>query len=649
MPGPAPAIWDSLPRVSATTSSGWRGPTSIVAAVAALLMAAVAVLDPQRPGAVLPALALAAAAAAVAPRGRRLVRCAAGLSAAWATAACVGPEFRGDAGSYIVYLRSAAFDRDFDFTNDWEGLERPAPPPTATGRPGNTQSVGPALAWAPFFGAAHVYVLVERAQGRLRYAADGFSAPYRRAPVLGTVAGVLAGVVLLGRALARRFGARVGWLALGATVAATPVLYYTLVVPAMAHGLTFGATAALLAACVRVREQPGRSTWAVVGILLGAAALVRWQSAVWGLLVAVLALVEWRRGRARPAWIAGAAALAGLVLLPQLLAWHALYGRFLTVPQGPGYMDWTAPHLADVLFSADHGLFAWTPIAWLGLAGLAVSWRRDRTLATGAWLVVAATAWVNGSVTDWDWAAGDAFGARRFDLVMALVAWGLAALLAAAHPFLVKAPLLLPAALLLALAAWNVGLVALFREGRFASVAPADLVASGQARLLRDGMLAAAGRIAGTRGRALAYKHLSGEYLFGVHPDGVVELAAEERLLREGWSARANRSDTPHFRWALAPEACLLVPLASADDLTLEVLARAPRRALPQSVTATWNGAALATAPLTSEWQTLAVRVPEDRVRRGENALCLAFTNAAAGDENGRVAAAVATVQVRVD
>ena len=636
--------------MSATTSGGGRGPTAVVVASAALLIAAVAVLDPQRAGAALPALALAGAAAALAPRGRRLVRCAAGLAAAWALAACVGPEFRGDAGSYFVYLRSATFDRDLDFTNDWEGLERPAPPPTAAGRPGNTQSVGPALAWAPFFGAAHVYVLVERAQGRLRYAADGFSAPYRRAPVLGTLAGVLAGVVLLGQALARRFGPRVGWVALAATVTATPVLYYAFVVPAMAHGLTFGATAALLAACVRVREQPGPRAWALVGVLLGAAALVRWQSAVWGLFVAVLALVEWRRGRARPAWIAGAAGLAGLVLLPQLLAWHALYGRFLTVPQGPGYMDWTAPHLADVLLSADHGLFAWTPLAWLGLAGLVVGWRRDRTLATGALLVVAATAWVNGSVTDWDWAAGDAFGARRFDLAMALVAWGLAALLAEARPWLVRAPLLLPAALLLALAAWNVGLVALFREGRFASAAPADLVASGQARLLRDGVLAAAERLAGTRARALAYHHLSGEYLFGaVHPDGVVELAAEERLLREGWSARANRSDTPHFRWALAPEACLLVPLASAHDLTLEVLARAPRRALPQSVAATWNGAALSTAPLTPEWQTLALRVPEDRVRSGENRLCLAFTNAADGDENGRVAAAVATVRVRID
>ncbi|MET0553608.1 MAG: hypothetical protein ABW221_11260 [Vicinamibacteria bacterium] len=635
--------------MNAESSGGWRGPTAGAVAAAALALAAVAVLDPQRIGAAPPALGLAALSAVLSVRAHTFVRWAAGLAAAWAIAACVGPEFRGDAGSYFVYLRSAAFDRDLDFTNDWEGLERPPPPATAGGRPGNTQSVGPALAWSPFFGVAHAYVLAERAQGRLRYAADGFSTPYRRAPVLGTLAALLGGVLLLGRALARAFGPRVGWLSVAATATATPVLYYALVVPAMAHGLTFAASAALLWACLRSRERPGPGSWALVGALLGAAALVRWQAAVWGLFVAVLAIVEWRRGRARAAWIAGAAGLTAVLLLPQLAAWHALYGRFLTVPQGPGYMDWRAPHLADVLLSADHGLFAWTPLAWLGLAGLVACWRRDRTVHTGALLVLAATAWVNGSVTDWDWAAGDAFGARRFDLAMPLVAWGLATLLAAVVPLLARRPLLLPAALLAVFAAWNVGLVALFREGRHAGAAPIDVVAGGQARLGRDAVLSVAGTVGGARARALAYKHLSGEYLFGLHPDGVVELAAEERLLREGWSARANRSQAPHFRWALWPRACLLLPLASAHDVTLEVTARAPRRALPQSADATWNDAPLATTPLTAEWQTIALRVPKDRVRAGENSFCLAFASAADGDEGGRVAAAVATVRLSTD
>jgi hypothetical protein len=312
-------------------------------------------------------------------------------------------------------------------------------------------------------------------------------------------------------------------------------------------------------------------------------------------------------------------------------------------------MDWSAPHLVDVLVSADHGLFAWSPVAWLGLAGLLVGLRRDAWLHAGALLTCAATAWVNGSVTYWDWAAGDAFGARRFDLVVPLLAWGLAALVRVARPALARAPLLAPAALLAALAAWNVGLVALFREGRYPGAAPFDRVAADQARQGRDLALAAADRLPGAGGRALLYKHLSGEYLHDLHPDGVVELAAEERLLLAGWSARANRTDTPHFRWALAPEACLLVPLAEPHQVTLTVQARAPRRALPQTMTAAWNGAVLGTSPLTSEWSEEAWTASPERTRAGENRLCLRFTGAAPGDEGDRVAAAVARVSVRID
>jgi len=60
----------------------------------------------------------------------------------------------------------------------------------------------------------------------------------------------------------------------------------------------------------------------------------------------------------------------------------------------------------------------------------------------------AATAWVNGGVRDWE--ASDAFAARRFDVAIPLVAWGLAALarqgddvldLGRAHSVLQGAPL----------------------------------------------------------------------------------------------------------------------------------------------------------------------------------------------------------------
>src|SRR4029450_11633722 len=96
------------------------------------------------------------------------------------------PEFRADSVSYYAYLRSAVFDRDLDFGNEWAHWGYPEPARTPTGLHRNVQSVGPALLWAPFFMAAHVYVELGRALGWVRYAPDGYTLPYRRSGALGT-------------------------------------------------------------------------------------------------------------------------------------------------------------------------------------------------------------------------------------------------------------------------------------------------------------------------------------------------------------------------------------------------------------------------------------------------------------------------------
>ena len=66
----------------------------------------------------------------------------------------------GDAVHYYVYLRSAVFDGDLHFKNEYvriyqlrggeEGTEW-VYEPTATGHTRNLMSIGPALAWAPLY------------------------------------------------------------------------------------------------------------------------------------------------------------------------------------------------------------------------------------------------------------------------------------------------------------------------------------------------------------------------------------------------------------------------------------------------------------------------------------------------------------------
>jgi len=421
------------------------------------------------------------------------------------------------------------------------------------------------------------------------------------------------------------------------------------VVPGMAHGLAFALAAGLLYALDRARTTavPGaRRAWLAVGVVFGLLVLVRTQAVVLALVVLPLAVAAWRRGQVAFSTLASAGLLSVAVFTPQMLAWKAIFGSSVTVPQGSRYLDWSAPHLADVLLSANHGFLTSSPVLALGLLGLLLAFRREPLLCGGALAAFLALAWTNGSVADWDWEGGDAFGARRFDVAIPFLALGLGALTVRLRDLAAQRPLLLPGFALVLLVAWNLGFLAIFRSGRYPEAAPFDRVARDQARLVRRLATGAAGAAFGSRGRAAAYELFSGEYLFGALGDRVRLAAADERVLGSGFSAPAWREGGPAFRWAAFPEACLTLPLRG--DRLLEALgvwARAPRKALPQTVTVFVNGSLQDSAELGAEWTSLRFPLRPDALRAGENDLCLRFARGRpSGDE--RPAAAVAEIRL---
>ena len=80
-------------------------------------------------------------------------------------------------------------------------------------------------------------------------------------------------------------------------------------------------------------------------------------------------------------------ALAVVGLLPQMLAWKAIYGTWFAVsPISPQIRLWDS-HWDEVLWSSRNGLFAMSPMLYVGALGLLLLWRRDR-LATMAALTV---------------------------------------------------------------------------------------------------------------------------------------------------------------------------------------------------------------------------------------------------------------------
>jgi hypothetical protein len=356
-----------------------------------------------------------------------------------------------DGIDHYVYLRSLRVGGDLDLSDDFAAvspLGRSSAADTPIGRMGNEHPVGPAILWSPLYLIADGLSAVLDDRGRT---GDG---PFQRNAV--AVAGLLwgwLGLVVLYRCAAARTGRGPALLATLGIAFGTFLWWYLVQAPTMAHAPAF-ATAAFAMAWWLREDRDGWPRAFVMGALVGLAALVRWSSVLLAILLAwdVVRLARARRGRdlARDAalWACGFV----VSFAPQLLAWRLLYGSFVTIPQGAGFVA-GRPAWAGVLFSPHHGLFAWSPLLYAGLLGLALRARRDpgRVLAIGAFLV--ALARLNAGVADWS--AGAAFGARRFDVALPFLGLGLAIGARAVAELARRGPLLVPGTALALAILWN--------------------------------------------------------------------------------------------------------------------------------------------------------------------------------------------------
>jgi hypothetical protein len=295
-------------------------------------------------------------------------------------------------------------------------------------------------------------------------AADGFSLPYVAAACYASALYGLAGLLLVHDTLRAHGGIPepAATLAVAGLWLATPLIYYMTLAPAFSHAAGVFAVALLLWLTLRAAARPAASlwAWAAIGAAGGLAALVREQDGLFLIVPAGLLLHDAITRRAWGATIARGAAMAAaavVVFIPQLLAYRALTGRFGPSRLVARKMDWSSPHLLQVLFDPGHGLFAWSPLLLVAAAGLVLLlWRRRDAVAALLALALLLQVWINGAVESWTQAG--AFGSRRFVCSTPVFAWGLAALVAAVPARRIR----LAAYALAFFVAWNAGLMVQF-------------------------------------------------------------------------------------------------------------------------------------------------------------------------------------------
>jgi len=331
-----------------------------------------------------------------------------------------------DPSFYYAHVRSPLIDGDLDFSND--GL----PPSlvarhTRTGLAPSIWSAGPALVWAPFFLLAHAVTLAGRSIG-LSLLPDGYGPFYLLFCALGSAFVGWLGIVWC-YVIARRITA-VGpaLLATAGVCLTSPLFYYMYKNPMMAHAPTVALIGALVYLWLRIADDlDALPYWLLLGLLIGLAAVMRWQNGLFAVIVP-FALHTRSRG---PHWVRGAfqrlgfAAIGALLgFLPQMVVWWRLYGNVLALPQGAGFLHWLRPELYLLLFGSNRGLFVWQPLLLVGCVGLLMLTKRQNRLGSALMLVALLETYLNSIVNDW-WGGGG-FGPRRFDWFLPIAVLGIA-------------------------------------------------------------------------------------------------------------------------------------------------------------------------------------------------------------------------------
>jgi hypothetical protein len=585
----------------------------------------------------------------------------------------LGARLQSDGFYYFAYVRSLWFDRDIDLANDYRMLGLGDKPqlfrPTQTGHAQSAWTIGPALAWSPFFGAAHV---VARAFDPARQVtADGTSFPYRQAICIADLLYGLLGTWFCYRLASLYFPRGLSAAATGVTIGGSFMLWYLVKEPTMSHALSMCGVAAFMYAWAKTTDHRTLVGWAWLGLLAGFVATIRWQNALFALLPAAEAallllgaLARHDRPQARRILLAGilfiGTAAAGFA--PQMLAWKAIYGHYLAVSPLSPQIRLANPQLLDTLWSSRDGLLATSPILYLALLGLLPFVRSRPRVGVPMLLALAAMVYFNASIQDW-W-GGDAFGGRRFDGTLPLLAIGTAAFIRFARQTVERRPGLVVAAVLGALVLWNVTFMKAALSGIVQPGGPVEFgsLAAYQAQTVHAWfghpfaypvtlVYAARNGVSPAHAEVLRAKRFLADPL---RPWATIHAGDSDRaFLGRGWYDAERDGDTT-YRWA-QPEADLVVPLDHAEMLDLQLRLRpftdplAPRQQLRVKI----NNVVHGPIAVADGWQIVQLRTERSEWRSGVNRVSLQFSRGTrpmapgAGGDARTLSAAIDYLRIR--
>lgn len=302
----------------------------------------------------------------------------------------------------------------------------------------NKYPTGLAISLLPAFTVAHGVALAAHAlTGAEVFTSNGYTPLYQLATVAMIMLYGLFMMSLLDSLLAHYFRIQGPMIALAVSLfwAGSHYAYYYFREPMMVHVVSAFWITACISAGVKAVQAQAHARFAMALWLMcfafAMAVVARPTNMFMAPFVALAGITALKNNWSQRAlWqSAGLGLLAAWPVAVQMAAWKIMTGSWISYSyKSEGFVFWKSPYLWSTLFSSLHGLFFWSPLLILAVAGLALRVYRHGVrdnLILGPMLLGAAVLWYFNS--SWhQWWFGDAFGARSFLELAPLFVFGLA-------------------------------------------------------------------------------------------------------------------------------------------------------------------------------------------------------------------------------
>lgn len=288
----------------------------------------------------------------------------------------------GDALGYYLYLPATFIHDNLLNINQWPE-EAPHVVKEYTGnialysgwlgfsKPLNQYTYGVALMEFPFFLVAYLYTLATGG------GVTGFESAYLNAIDISAIVFVLLGSILTFKVLRGYFNYLPSLLSVVLIILATHLFWFTIEQAGTSHQPLFFLYAFLVYVSVKIHET-GKGKYIIIcGFIIGLITLIRPTdilTIIIPLLYGVYNKETLRKKielvKARVPAILFAVVVFFIPIIPQLLYWKAITGKYLVYSYGNQEFHWTNPQIIKGLFYFSNGWLPYAPMMIFALAGL---------------------------------------------------------------------------------------------------------------------------------------------------------------------------------------------------------------------------------------------------------------------------------------